>query len=121
MKKEIVVVDTNRKECQRLCRMLETWHYQAVPKYSFKDLDEYVENNQCLSVILDIDTVAVDNRAIGLLSKKNPGIYLFCLSKTKFHPQLQEAIGNYFYACLNKPVDPDELSYWLNSIIENHQ
>ncbi|MEE8397651.1 MAG: hypothetical protein V3S89_01515 [Desulfobacterales bacterium] len=121
MKRAIVVADSSREECRKLCNMLESWHYQAVPMHSLKDLDEYVENNQCLAVILDVDTVAVDNRAIGMLSKKNPDIYLLCLSESRFHPELQEAIGNYFYASLNKPVDPDELSYWLNSIIENDQ
>ena len=45
--------------------------------------------------------------------------YFFCLSKHPFHPELQDAICYHIYACLNRPVDPDELFYFLRSINEN--
>ena len=121
MEKEIVVVDADRVQCQRLCEMLEGWHYRAVPKYSLKGLEAHIAKSECISVILDIDTVKVDNQTIGELVRKNPGIYFFGMSKARFHPELQEAISSYFYAFLAKPVGSDELSYWLNSISENDE
>jgi hypothetical protein len=32
---------------------------------------------------------------------------------------LEEVIGSHLYACLMKPVDTEELSFWLKSISEN--
>ena len=41
------------------------------------------------------------------------------LSFDKFHPELKDAICYHIYACLNKPIDPDELLYWLKCIQED--
>jgi hypothetical protein len=39
-------------------------------------------------------------------------------SAKRFHPELQDAIQHHIYACLNKPVDPDELLFWVKSVYE---
>ncbi|MBW1842218.1 MAG: hypothetical protein JRI75_10570, partial [Deltaproteobacteria bacterium] len=70
-------------------------------------------------VIVDIDTISIDNRTTRELAKKNPMVHFFCMSKKRFHPEIKEAISDYFFACLTKPIDPDELSYWLRSICED--
>ena len=33
-----------------------------------------------------------------------------------FHPYLEKALGNHVVACINKPIDLDELFYWLRVI-----
>jgi hypothetical protein len=38
------------------------------------------------------------------------------MSKNPFHPELKDAICYHIYACINRPIDPDELFYWLKSI-----
>jgi hypothetical protein len=68
---------------------------------------------------MDIDSVPVDNRTIRELTIKHPETYFLCTSKDRFHPDLKDAICYHIYACLNKPVDPDELFYWLRSIDED--
>jgi hypothetical protein len=67
---------------------------------------------------LDIDTVPVNNRTIRDLALKNPSVRFLCTSKDRFHPELKDAICYHIYACLNKPIDPDELLFWLKSIYE---
>ena len=69
-----------------------------------------------LAVIIDIDSVPVDNRTIRNLTVQNPEIYFFCLSERRFHPELEDAICYHIYACINKPIDPDELFFWIDSI-----
>ncbi|MCK5196674.1 MAG: hypothetical protein KAQ71_22875, partial [Desulfobulbaceae bacterium] len=72
-----------------------------------------------LAIIIDIDSVAVDNRVIRELTVSYPEIYFLCTSKDRFHPELKDAICYHIYACLTKPVDPDELVYWLRSIYKD--
>jgi len=69
-----------------------------------------------LAVILDIDSVPLDNRAIRKLSAQYPGVPLLCISRDRIHPELKDAISYHILACLNKPVDFDELIYWLRCI-----
>jgi len=33
-----------------------------------------------------------------------------------FHPELEEAMSNYIFACLSKPADEDELVFWIKSL-----
>ncbi len=86
---------------------------------SIRNLELHFEKKKYLAVIIDIDTVPINNRLIRELTLKYPGIYFFCLSKDRFHPELKDAICYHIYACLNKPVDPDELFYLLKDIYEN--
>jgi DNA-binding NtrC family response regulator len=118
MKKGIVVVDADQDQCRRLCTLLEKDQYSTISMYSIQYLEDNLTQSNCLAVILDIDTVPVDNRTIRELTIKFPEVYFFCLSEQSFHPELKDAICYHIYACINKPVDPDELFYFLRSIYE---
>ena len=119
MKKAIVVVDADQDQCRRICNLLEKDQYSTVSTHSIQYLEDNLKQSNCLAVILDIDTVPVDNRTVRELTIKFPEVYFFCLSEQSFHPELKDAICYHIYACLNKPVDPDELFYFLRSIYEN--
>jgi DNA-binding NtrC family response regulator len=119
MKKRIAVLDANQKECRRLCNLLEKNQYPTIPMHSIQYLETSLKQFDCLAVILDIDTISVDNRTIRDLTIRFPGVYFFCLSERPFHPELHDAICYHIFACINKPVDPDEIFYWLRSINEN--
>jgi DNA-binding NtrC family response regulator len=119
MKKAIVVVDADQDQCRRLCNLLEKDQYSTVSTHSIQYLEDNLKHSNFLAVILDIDTVPVDNRTVRELTLQFPEVYFFCLSEQSFHPELKEAICYHIYACLNKPVDPDELFYFLRSIYEN--
>ena len=119
MKKGILVVDANQNQCRRLCTLLEKNQYATTSMHSIQCLEENLKQGNSLAVILDIDTIPIDNRTIRDLTIRFPGIYFFCLSERPFHPELHDAICYHIYACLNRPIDPDELFYWLHSIEEN--
>jgi CheY-like chemotaxis protein len=70
-------------------------------------------------LILDLDSLPVDNRFIRDLRKQNPDVPIIALSSRTFHPELQEALSLYISACLAKPVNPDELIYWVKSICQD--
>ena len=119
MQKRILVVDAVRKQCRQVCTLLEKRGYPATPMHSILNLGRSLAGGEYRVVILDIDTVAVDNRMIRELTIKYPGVIFFALSAYRFHPELKDAICYHIFACINKPVDPDELFYWLRCIYED--
>lgn len=121
MVKTILVVDANQKQCEHLCDLLKENNYQTIPRHSFSALESTLTETDARVIILDIDTIEVGNRAIENVALKNKGVYFLCLSEDRFHPELKDAICNHIYACVNKPIDTDELFFWLRSIYEDEE
>ena len=119
MQKCILVVNTDKKQCRELGELIEKERYSVSTLHSIQNLEKHLEEKKFQAVIIDIDTVPVDNRTIRKLTLLFPEVYFFCLSEKPFHPELKDAICYHIYACLNKPVDEDELFYFLRSIYEN--
>jgi DNA-binding NtrC family response regulator len=119
MAKKIIVLDADENQCHGLCSILDEREYHTEPIHSLPHLKKMIQDTECLVVIMDIDTVSMDNRTIRELTIKYPETYFLCLSSDRFHPHLKEALCYHIYACLNKPVDLDELFYWLRSIYED--
>ena len=119
MKKSILVIDADKEQCRELCQLLEAGQFKGVSQYSTHNLEQRIKDTRCQAIFWDIDTVPVDNRTVRELTLKFPGVYFFCLSKHRFHPELKDAICYHIYACLNRPIDQDELFFWLRSIGEN--
>jgi DNA-binding NtrC family response regulator len=118
MKKKILVLNANAQECLNLCAFLNQHHFLTVPADSIQELKNILRERDFIAVILDLDTIPVSNRNLKELSIKYPNVTFLCISAKRFHPELQDAIQHYIYACLNKPVDPDELLFWIKSIYE---
>lgn len=119
MARPIIVVNADKEQSQALCCMLKERHYRTTPIYSLSNLHRRIQENDCLVVLLDIDTISIDNRVVRELTLKNPGVYFLALSKHSYNPELKDAICYHIFACINKPVDPDELFYLLRSIYED--
>lgn len=118
MDKKILVLDAEKESCQVLCKTLEEQNYSATALYSILGLEGQLENGGYLIVIVDIDSVSVDNHVIRKITQRFPKVYFLCTSRDRFHPELEDAICNNIYACLAKPIDTDELFYLLKSIYE---
>ena len=85
------------------------------------EIKKVLKDASFLAILIDIDSAAVDNRYIKDLASQFPTIPLLCISKDRFHPELKDSIRDHIYACLTKPIDPDELNYWLRCIREDDQ
>ncbi len=109
------MVDGHQEECQEICTLLENEHYRAIAVDSLESLEEKLQERACQAVMLDLDSMPVDNRFIRELRKDYPGICILLLSGRPFHPELKEAMSTHVYACLRKPLDPEELIYVLKS------
>jgi DNA-binding NtrC family response regulator len=119
MKKGIIVLDADKNSSRVVSDMLTTRDYPNTITRELSSLANLIETNQYVAVIFDIDSVPVDNRTIRALALKYPGLCILCTSKDRFHPELKDAICYHIYACLNKPIDPDELLFWIKSIYED--
>jgi DNA-binding NtrC family response regulator len=119
MKKEVVVLDTDQKQGNNLCRLLTDYQYETAPLNSLKALDDYLEQSECRALIMNLDNISVTNKILKQLKAKNPLINIIAVSERQFHPELEEALREYISVCLAKPVDTDELMYWLKTIFQN--
>jgi DNA-binding NtrC family response regulator len=119
VKKEVAVLDKDQKQCANLCALLADRQYKVSSLSSFSDMETYLEERECRAVILDLDTMAIDNRKIRDFKRKNPMVNIIAFSERQYHPELEEALRDYISVCLAKPVDPDELFFWLGSIFKN--
>ena len=116
MEKKIVLISKNKQEIKILERDLAGKPYELLPINDLEKIGKLLVKTRCLCLVLDLDSIQVDNRIIKKLTKQYPQIYLLSISKDRFHPDLKDAIRYHFYACLTKPLDEDELLYWLKCI-----
>ncbi len=119
MRKPAVVVVANKKNGDECCLLLGTLNYSADLLPTLNDLERYLSKKPELAVILDLDSVAPDRQFFRGLKKKYPLLHILGISSLPYHPGLEEVIGDHFYACLVKPLDLEELAFWLKSITEN--
>ncbi len=114
----VVVVDADVHYCREVCALLEQADIPVAPVYSLEDLPARLQREQAAVLIIDLDTLPVSNNFFRNLKKQNPDLYILCLSSRTYHPALQEAMGSHIYASLAKPLNSEELLYWLKTISE---
>jgi DNA-binding NtrC family response regulator len=121
MKKKIIILDANQKSSSELSEILSSKSYPFAHGCGLPLLKDELDSGKYVAVVLDIDTIPIDNRTIRRLAIKYPAVRFLCTSKDRFHPELKDAICYHIFACLNKPVDPDELLFWIKSIYEEDE
>ncbi len=117
-KMEIAVLGSNPDDAQMLQGIIEDGPYRATFYPDLIELKDGLHAGPPVAAILDIDSVPLDNRTIRRLTLEFPSVSFFCTSH-RFHPELKEAICYHLFACLRKPVDPEELHYFLRCIRDN--
>ena len=119
MKKDILLMDADPLGSAGLLALLSGQDYETQRVGSLPELRHKLGEEKFMAVLMDIDSVAVDNRVIRELVADFPATPFLCISRDRVHPELKDAIRNHIYACLTKPVDQDELSYWMKCIKED--
>ncbi len=112
----IALLSIDADEASLIAGILSGAGYRLLTVSSFDDVLQQLDLNAVKAILLDIDSLCLDNRAIRGFALRAPAKPLLCISRERFHPELAEAFVKHVYACLAKPVDHDELLYWLKSI-----
>jgi len=119
--KTILLMTANPEEIAGIAHLLREADFNTQSVTSSSELKKKLKDVSFTAVIMDLDSMAVDNRSIKDLALRFPNIPFLCISKERFHPELKDAIRDHIFACLTKPIDPDELNYWLKCIREDDQ
>jgi len=121
MERKVAVLDIDKKQCKSLCALLTDHEYMSTPLTSLTNMDQYLEEIDCRAIILNLDTITVNNKTFKDLKRKKPLVNIIAFSERQYHPELEEALRDYISVCLAKPVDPDELFYWLRCVFKNDE
>lgn len=116
MGRKVVLISKKNKELKQINQFLSKNNYEYHCLGSIDQIGAALSNIPTHCIIFDLDTIDVDNQTIRALTIEYPSIYFLCMSKSRFHPELKDAICYHIYACLTKPLDYDELLYWLRCI-----
>jgi DNA-binding NtrC family response regulator len=117
--KTILIMNADPEESAGISFLLQDADFKTQSVAAPAELKHKMKEASFMAVIIDLDSVAVDNRTIRDFASAFPTIPFLCLSKERFHPELKDSIRDHIYACLTKPIDPDELNYWLKCIRED--
>ena len=117
--REVFILSSDPGETKKLCSILSKVRFKSKIFNRIDDLEAALNRSDNVAVIIDVDSVLMTNRTIRLLKGNFPKLNIFCTSRRRLHPELQEALSQHIRASLTKPVDPDELQFWLTSISEN--
>ena len=119
MKKTIILVSSEEEQLADLTDTLETHDYPAIVTRSTDALETLLREHSSHVIVLDLDTVPADNRFFRKMKERNPALHIIVLSGLPFHPELKEAILSHIDVCLSKPINADDLLYWLRSIFHD--
>lgn len=117
--KKILFMNADPEESTGISFLLKEADFSTQSVVSPSELKKKMKEASFMAVIIDLDSVAVDNRTIRDLALQFPNIPFLFVSRERFHPELKDSIRDYVYACLTKPIDPEELNYWLKSMQED--
>ncbi len=115
---KVAVVDANKQNCRVICALLEQANIPVASMNTLKVLADHLKRESIAVLIIDLDTLPVDNSFFRTLKKQYPNLHIFCLSSRPYHPDLEEAMGSHICASLAKPLNFEELFYWLKAIAE---
>jgi len=119
-KTEVLVLDTDENQSKSLTDLLANYQYLPIAVNSLVEFESHTKDHECRALILNLDNVAVTNKILRELKRKKPLLNIIALSERQFHPELEEAIRDHISVCLGKPVDSDELIFWLKSVFDNN-
>lgn len=117
----LLVVTADPDSGSELCSLLEGLNYQPSLCPSLNDVESHLKQPSVIAVILDLDNLDLDPRVLRQVRSRYPQLHLLGISALSYHPELEEIIGSYFVACLLKPLDVEELTFWLKCISEHSE
>jgi DNA-binding NtrC family response regulator len=108
----VFIVEDGTTQLSELATTLAAGTVDVLQCSSISDLEKLCLTNDHAAVVLDLDNVRVTNPVLREITRKCPCLRIIAVSGRLFHPELEESMRSYLYACMSKPVDVDDLLYW---------
>jgi DNA-binding NtrC family response regulator len=118
MNTKVLVVNAVKDEADSIAEMLRPAGYTPYLVEDLENVEAAIETEGCMAVLLDLDSLEVFKRSVRRMTLKFPQVCFLCTSWKPFHPELRHAICYHIYACIQKPIDQDELLYWMKNIAD---
>ncbi len=115
----ILIINDSLEERTLMAAILDEMNLRLRRADSVAALAAAAREESPAALIVDIDDVSMTNRMIREIATGFPRLPVLGISSQRFHPDLAESIRDCIYACLHRPLDPDELRYWLKSILKD--
>jgi DNA-binding response OmpR family regulator len=114
----ILVVSADPSLAQQMIDLLQDKPFAIAHCKSAATAADKLTSGPTGIVIFDLDQADLDERYFRQLARMK-GLCIMGLSDRPFHPDLKEAIGRHLLACLRKPIDADELLFFIDSAAKN--
>lgn len=98
--------------------ILDEGGYEIESCESIEDATQKLDRTWSSVLLVDLDGKEITNRQIRDFRRSHKGVQIVAFSSRTYHPELKESLKEDVCACLGKPLNADELVYWLNSITE---
>lgn len=117
MEHVIAVIDALSEEWSDTIAILPRHGYSIRTVRSLEGLEALMHETDCRVVLIDLDSFPEGNRFFRSLKTVRPDSNIFVVSSRLFHPELKEALSTHICACFRKPLDVDELLFWLKAVL----
>ena len=115
----ICILSKDKDQMDELSSIVREREFELRAFQNLNDLLKGLNHTDCLAVIMDVDSVPATNRMIRQIKTQYSEISIFFTSEHRLHPDLKDSLSTHICACLKKPLDPDELDFWLKCIRDN--
>lgn len=115
----ILVIDPDKKTSQGFRQVLTRLPFTADIYDAIDRLPPELDIRRYQAVIIDLDDKTPSKTTFEAWRRHNKPLKILGISSKNFHPDLSEVIGQHLFACLKKPLDEEELVFFLNSILES--
>jgi DNA-binding response OmpR family regulator len=112
----IVLADVLNNEWTDLTVMLTGHGYGILAARSQEDVMALMLKEDSRLALIDLELCGGDNRFFRSLKATMPDASIFVVSSRPFHPELKDAMAHHICACFRKPVDSEELLFWLKAV-----
>jgi DNA-binding NtrC family response regulator len=117
----VLVIDPDKKHRRGFRQVLASIPLSADFYESIDSLPTRLDISRYRAVIIDLDDQMPSKATFETWRRKNIHMNIMGFSSKSFHPDHGDIIGQHLFACLKKPVDPDELAFLLKSILERFE
>lgn len=117
----VLIVDPDEQNASAVCQVVLRLDFEPIYLSSLDELSKVVNKAGMAAILINIDTLSINNHFFFNLKKDNPTLLILGFSQRLWHPELAIALGSSIFACIRYPIDPDELSYCFKGLVASEQ